>query len=174
MARNDRLKAAQLAARAYIVDGMDLKEIRERWPDIMPSERTLQKWRKKGFGNAGIPWDDARLRVVSRIESATTAATIEELKADAREALQLLMERFREGRGGARFADLPAIAEFLLKLESLDQSKIDFMKTFVREAARILAKHIDDPVVLGRVATELDALVARLAKDMLHVDALTK
>jgi len=118
---------------------MDLKEIRERWPDIMPSERTLQKWRKKGFGNAGIPWDDARLRVVSRIESATTAATIEELKADAREALHLLMERFREGRGGARFADLPAIAEFLLKLESLDQSKIDFMKTFVREAARILA-----------------------------------
>ena len=173
-ARNDRLKAAQLAARAYIVDGMDLKEIRERWPDIMPSERTLQKWRKKGFGNAGIPWDEARLRVVSRIESATTAATIEELKADAREALHLLMERFRAGRGGARFADLPAIAEFLLKLESLDQSKIDFMKTFVREAARILAKHIDDPVVLGRVATELDALVARLAKDMLHVDALTK
>jgi len=168
------MKAAQLAARAYIVDGLDLKEIKERFPDIMPSIGTLRRWREQGYGNKGIDWDTSRAAVQARIESATVNVTVEQLKEEAREAIDLLMERFRAGKGGARFADLPALAEFLLKLESLDQSKLEFMKAFVREAARILARHIDDPIVLGRIATELDALVARLARDLLNVDSLKR
>lgn len=168
---SQKKKLAKLAARLYIVDGLNIKDIAQI--DGMPRERTLKMWMRRGYGNNGIDWDASRKAVQSKIASATAEATVEELKEQAREALELLMQRFREGRGSARFADLPSLAEFLLQLENLDEDKIRFMKTFVREAARILARHIDDEIVLSKIAIELDELVARLAKDMLNIENIS-
>jgi len=164
-------KLAVLAARMYVVDGKDYDEISA---ELGITKRLLKKWAKEGKGNGAVPWEEARNIAVARVSSATAEVEIERLKEEAREAIHLLMNRLREGKARAKFDDLPAIARFLLELENLDSQKLEFMRRFLREVARILARHIKDPRTLMLVSTELDALVDRFAKEMISVDKWIK
>ena len=164
-------KKRVLAARMFIVDGRTYEEISEELGVTVP---LLKKWSKSGLGNGGIPWEEARNITLSRVKSATAEVELERLKTEAREALDLLLERYRSGKARATFADLPNLAKFLLELENLDAQKLEFMRRFLREVARILARHIKDPRTLMLISTELDALVDRFAKEMISVDKWIK
>ncbi|GIW77919.1 MAG: hypothetical protein KatS3mg104_2982 [Phycisphaerae bacterium] len=164
--------APVMAARMYIVDGMSFDAIVEEL-ERMGQKRvinTVKRWAKEGIGNDGVPWDETRKQIVTRVRSASAEATVEELRSLLKESVDLLMERLRTKKARANFSDLPKLAEFLMKVESLDEEKVRFMKVFVREAARIIARHVKDSRVLGQIAAELDDLVDRLASDMLILD----
>ena len=152
-----------IAARMYIEDGKSIEEIART---VRATTDVVEYWKQRGVGTQGFDWDLVKAATEGKFVLRNSEQIVDELRNMSKETLKLLLERFRSGKARASFSDLASVGKFILEIENVDQKQFEFMKTLIREVARVLAKYVKDARTLAIIGLELDAIVSRLVNEL--------